>query len=323
MLDCAVGSSSFTHLNFGFMLSYKRTLFSTVCCLLLLAMLVKNTHAQTVGITSPTAGSTVNGVVLVEGTATDANFLRYELAFLQDANPGAGWIVFADGDQQVINGTLAIWDTTVGLNAGAPVFPDGTYQLRLRIVRADFNYDEYFTNNITINNSAPVTTESPTPIPTAVPPTATTQSQPPPNNTAVATQPATATVEPTATGTPTEIPTATPLPDRDVPTLIPTIPITLPPEQPGVLPSLTPFPTPTPQATLEGQNFNPIFREDEGEGADTASILDSVFGFDYSLFGEAFTTGVRFAFYIFAAFGVYLLIRTGVRWIWRTISSNW
>lgn len=108
------------------------------------------------GISSPREGDTIAGIVLVEGTATDPAFLRYEVAF----NRGGDWIVFADGSRPVQQGTLAVWDTTVGY-PGAPVFPDGTYQLRLRVVRQDYNYDEYFVRNIVLAN------ESATPTATA------------------------------------------------------------------------------------------------------------------------------------------------------------
>lgn len=115
------------------------------------------------GISSPLEGDMVSGIVLVEGTATDPDFLRYELAF----NRGADWIVFAEGTRPVQQGTLAVWDTTVGY-PNAPVFPDGTYQLRLRVVRQDYNYDEYFVRNLTLVNSGPTpTATAPTPEATA------------------------------------------------------------------------------------------------------------------------------------------------------------
>lgn len=113
------------------------------------------------GISQPAAGDTLSGVVIVQGTATDANFLRYELAFLHESGSGSDWIVFAQGDQPVIAGTLAVWDTSVG-SASNRVFPDGRYQIRLRIVRQDFNYDEYFVNNLTIANDSGTPTPTPT-----------------------------------------------------------------------------------------------------------------------------------------------------------------
>jgi hypothetical protein len=117
--------------------------------------------AQSNGITAPAPGDTLSGVVIVEGTATHPQFLRFELAFLRQNASDANWIVFAEGSQSVVEGTLAIWDTTVGRDANAPVFPDGVYQLRLRVVRQDYNYDEYFVSGLTISNSGPTPTPTP------------------------------------------------------------------------------------------------------------------------------------------------------------------
>jgi len=111
-----------------------------------------------IGITEPAEGDTIAGIVIISGTANDPNFMRYELAFRSATAPD--WIVFAQGEQSVIDGTLAVWDTTVGRES-TPVFPDGSYQLRLRIVRTDYNYDEYFVTNIIVSN------DEPTPTPTA------------------------------------------------------------------------------------------------------------------------------------------------------------
>ena len=146
------------------------------------------------GITSPTPGAVVSGVVTIQGTAGGGSFLRYELAF----NNGSDWIVFAEGDQPVLNGTLAIWDTTVG-TANNPIYPDGNYQLRLRVVRQDFNYAEFFVPNITIANQDAVSTAT----------VAGTQAGPatslPPAGTAVPTLAGELTL-------PTAIPTLTPFP---------------------------------------------------------------------------------------------------------------
>lgn len=165
--------------------------------------------AQQNGISSPAAGDTLSGVVAVSGTAVHPDFLRYELAFLNEANQSAGWIVFAEGSQPVTENALAVWDTTVGQNVGAAVFPDGRYQLRLRVVRSDYNYDEYLVTGLAISNAGP------TPIPT-------------PDETALAVT-ATAMV-----GQPGEQ-----QPEEGTAVFNPLTP----------LPSLTPFPTITPQAT--------------------------------------------------------------------------
>ncbi len=142
------------------------------------------------GITSPRDNAVVHGVVLIEGTATDPNFLRYELAFFKEFDPLGEWVVFATGDQPVVNGLLATWDTMVGRDAGAPFYLDGTYRLRLRVVRQDSNYDEYYVLGISLDNEQQV--ETPTETPEAEP-----------------------TVSPIPTSAlmvPTELPTLTPFP---------------------------------------------------------------------------------------------------------------
>lgn len=145
------------------------------------------------GIYEPADGEVLAGIVIIQGSATHESFLRYELAFKQGASD---WIVFAGGEQPVVNGTLAIWDTTVG-QPRSPVFPDGTYQLRLRVVHQDYNYDEYYARNLVLAN------ENGTPTPSA---TAT-------RGEALATVPATpAPASGLEVGRPTKLPTLTPFP---------------------------------------------------------------------------------------------------------------
>lgn len=305
--------------------------------LTLFALTTATVHAQAAGFTNPPPSSTINGVVLIQGTATDPNFLRYEIAFLREDNPGAGWIVFGEGNQPVINGTLAVWDTTVGQSVNAPVFPDGRYQLRMRVVRQDSNYDEFFVGGLVIaNNSTPA--EPPTEIPTIALPTETVQAAPTatpvqlPGETPIAptdpaNPPTTATPDWQATAdaqnaTPTFVPTATSLVTRIAPTAITVA--TLDPTViavPDVLPTLTPFPTPPPLPTAEGQGF--VLANADGDAAEPAEIVENVVSFDYSQFGTAFGQGFRFVFLLFGILALYLLVRNGIRWLWRLISSNW
>ena len=145
--------------------------------LLSLLWQLTTTLAQTTsGITQPAPGETISGVVEVRGTAVHPDYLRYELAFLQQDVPGTEWIVFAEGAEQVTDGVLAVWDTTVGRAIGSPIFADGRYQLRLRVVKTDFNYDEYFVTDLVIQNEGP--TPTPTPDETAVALTATVAAAP-------------------------------------------------------------------------------------------------------------------------------------------------
>jgi hypothetical protein len=175
-----------------------------VACTGLFGILVSGALAQTGnGIYEPADGDTVSGVVAIQGTAGHPQFLRYELAFLQLSGPGSDWIVFAQGDQPVQDDTLALWDTTVGQPV-SPVFPDGLYRLRLRVVRQDYNYDEFYANDIVISNL----TATPTPTGTLT----TTLSLTP-------TLPSAAEVEATRRANTGALPTLTPFP---TPSLVPT-----------------------------------------------------------------------------------------------------
>jgi hypothetical protein len=91
-------------------------------------------HAQTPnGITSPTAGEVVSGVVEVRGRAVLADFRRIEVYLLPEGNEGPATWVGQRGTQTV--GNVLFFDTTR--------YPDGPYTLRMRIVRQNRNYEEY------------------------------------------------------------------------------------------------------------------------------------------------------------------------------------
>lgn len=222
------------------------------------------------GISQPASGETVAGVVTVVGTAVHPDYLRYELAFRNVSDPTADWIVFADGSQPVQQGTLALWDTTVGRAVGAPVFPDGQYQLRLRVVRTDFNYDEYFVTDLTVAN------DQPTPMPTD---------------------------EPEAAETP--LPVLPVAPGEGEGTAVF--------QQPTPLPSLTPFPTPTrPPAVATPEGAVGV------APADSGGMFDQLAAIDTGQFARAFWGGARITGLIFAAMGLYLIVRGALRWGWRS-----
>ncbi len=227
------------------------------------------------GITSPVSGEIVSGVVIIQGTAGGGSFLRYELAFFN----GNDWIVFAESDQPVLNGTLAIWDTTVG-TTDSPVYPDGVYQLRLRVVRQDFNYAEFFVPNITIANQGalPVATATPEEKP-AGPGTAL-----PPANTVV----------PTPAGglsLPTAISSLTPFP--------------------------TPSPEATARILDQSSASRPENGSANDDG--NQGLLAQLQAVDTVRFGRAFRQGIMIAVALFIAFGLYLVVRGLWRWVWRRV----
>lgn len=125
-------------------------------------------YAQS-GISTPASGATVSGDVPIIGTAVIDPFQRYELYYKLEPSGDDAYIYFDGGTNQVTNGQLAIWRT-------ANLAP-GTYSIRLRVVKTDGNYGEFFATGLVVNQGAPPaltptetptsTEPTPTPIPTA------------------------------------------------------------------------------------------------------------------------------------------------------------
>jgi hypothetical protein len=132
-------------------------------------------------------------MLVIKGTATHPNFWKYEIHYAPEPNPTDQWIVLGVHEVQVIDGRLETWDTTL--------VPDGTYSLRLRVVRKDGNYDEYYVRQISVANVQPTET------PTATPTREATPIPLPPTPTVIIEQPPTATPRPTPTPGPAGEPT--------------------------------------------------------------------------------------------------------------------
>ncbi len=136
-----------------------------VLALLLLAApgLARHALAQS-AITSPAPGATISGDVPVMGTAVIDPFQKYELHYKLEPSGNDAFVYFDGSTSPVTNGQLGIW-RAAGL-------PGGTYSLRLRVVKQDGNYAEFFSPNITLGAAA-VVTPTPTITPTATTPTPT------------------------------------------------------------------------------------------------------------------------------------------------------
>lgn len=112
-------------------------------------------------IASPADNEVVRGVVSITGSAVHPSFQRYEVSFAAEpVTSNEQWVLISDArTEQIVNGELVAWDTNT--------VPDGSYSLRLRVVRLDGNYGEIEVQHIVVANAQP--TETPTPSASATP----------------------------------------------------------------------------------------------------------------------------------------------------------
>lgn len=90
------------------------------------------------GIVRPVSGTTISGWTSVHGVADDPNFLAWQLDLIpQD---GKRDTIFVQRGTRRVSAPGHIGRIDTGL------YPNGEYQLRLRVIRADGNYSEYFSN---------------------------------------------------------------------------------------------------------------------------------------------------------------------------------
>lgn len=169
------------------------------------------------GIASPGPNSVLKGGVAVSGSANHPEFWKYEVWLAPGTFPSlpdSRWTRLAVREQSVAGGPLASFDSSA--------FPDGAYTLRLRVVRADGNWQDFDVAPLTIANAAPEPTATPEPAPTNTPPPAPTErpepTSPPAATAATGSTPPAADVDPAA-GPATMVPsledaaaTATPAP---------------------------------------------------------------------------------------------------------------
>jgi hypothetical protein len=112
-------------------------------------------QAQLIAISYPGNNEIVRGVISITGSAVHPTFQRFQVAYASEPISGNdAWVtVGIERTDPVVNGELAIWDTTR--------IPDGSYSLRLRVYRQDTNYDEIELKQIVVANTQ--VTETPTP----------------------------------------------------------------------------------------------------------------------------------------------------------------
>jgi hypothetical protein len=140
-------------------------------------------------ITSPNNNAVVRGVVPIQGSASYPNFQFYKVEYAHEPIVGEQWSIIGSlREQPVVNGELESWNTSQ--------LPDGSYTIRLRVVRKDGNYSEGYVRQIVVANNQPTPTPTQSGTPTAV----NTATALPPTPTIIVEQP----VGPTMAPMPTE-----------------------------------------------------------------------------------------------------------------------
>lgn len=118
-------------------------------------------HAQGAGISSPAPGAAIVGDVPIIGSAVIDSFQKYELHYKQEPSGDDAYIYFTGGTTPIVGGQLGVW--------AAGGLPPGNYSIRLRVVKQDGNYAEYYSPNLSVNQTAPSPTPTETPSETPTP----------------------------------------------------------------------------------------------------------------------------------------------------------
>ncbi len=111
---------------------------------------------QTAGaprIDSPLPGQPLQGVVSISGaTALDA-FSAAQIEFRYESDQTQTWFLIQDEIPAIENDVLAGWDTTT--------ITDGTYRLRLTVLKNDGSQSTYEVAGVRVRNYSPVETNTP------------------------------------------------------------------------------------------------------------------------------------------------------------------
>jgi hypothetical protein len=91
-------------------------------------------HASQIHIRAPRHGARITGIVDVAGTVAGSDFQRWELYWSPHPGQEASWQFLYQGSYQVVNDLIARLDLSQ--------VPPGLYDLRLRLVRRDGNYED-------------------------------------------------------------------------------------------------------------------------------------------------------------------------------------
>lgn len=95
-------------------------------------------------ITSPSAGSTVSGIVEIRGSIPAANFSSAKIAYAYDDSDVQNWFQIAELSDPMQDVVLAKWDTTT--------ITDGIYRLKLSVTTTNGTINEVVVEQVTVMN---------------------------------------------------------------------------------------------------------------------------------------------------------------------------
>ncbi len=126
-----------------------------VSSLVIFLIISLNPKAQgdSVRITYPGVGDSVQGIVEITGTVSTSSFNYAEVFFAYTAVDNLNWFLIGRIDQPVTSGVIARWDTTT--------ITDGVYQLKLRVHYRDESVEEININPVIVRNYSILPTNTP------------------------------------------------------------------------------------------------------------------------------------------------------------------
>jgi hypothetical protein len=119
------------------------------------------TPAPEIQVTSPLAGSALQGAVAISGSTDLPGFQSSEVDFSYLGGGPGGWFLIAQSSSSVKGSVLGVWDTSK--------IADGNYSLRVQVTLSNGSVVEKVVTDLRVRNYTPIETNTPAPVQKAQP----------------------------------------------------------------------------------------------------------------------------------------------------------